>query len=482
MAGAPEDLLSTPRVVPRVLPSPTWGQLARRTAATATALARHLGPVAVRARNGPARRAALPSALRGAFEELGATFVKLGQLVASSPGVFGEEVAEEFRTCLDTGPAVPLDQVRDTVEADLGLRLSDAFAEVDPWPVGQASIAVVHRARLADGRPVALKVLRPGIDATVATDLALIRPLLELAVHQTGDQTLTQLAQQLDGFRQQLGEELDLRNEGRAMAHYRALLGRIDLPLVTVPAPFPELSGPRVLTMEYLDGVPVDDLAQVADLGYDPRPLVEQVLRAWFVTAIRWGMFHGDVHAGNLRLLRDGRIAVLDWGIVGRLDPETHGYFRRILEAALGDESAWDDVARHVAAQYGSAVDQVGLDHEGLRALVRATVEPLLTRPFGEVSLSTLLRAPQDQIDRSLGGAARSRSLRARLRRVRAQRRVRALTEAEGLHGSDWDRGTFLLAKQLLYFERYGRLFLPDVPLLGDRSFLRAVLAEDPAG
>ncbi|MGH9075293.1 MAG: ABC1 kinase family protein, partial [Acidimicrobiales bacterium] len=418
--------------------------------------------------------------LRLTFEELGATFVKFGQLVGSSPGVFGEVVADELRTCLDTGPPVPVEQVRAAIEADLGMALADAFASFGAEPIGRASIAVVHRATLADGRPVAVKVLRPGIEETVATDLDLIQPLLELVVHETGDQTLTQLLQQLDGFRVQLGEELDLRNEARAMRHYRALLQMVDLPLVTVPEPFPELSGPRVLTMELLDGVPVDDLARVADFGYDPRPLVEQVLQAWFTTAIRWGMFHGDVHAGNLLLLRDGRIGVIDWGIVGRLDPETHQYFLRVLEAALGDESAWIDVARHVSRQYGAAIAQVGLDEAGLTALVRSTIEPMLTRPFGEVSLGALIQAPQEQINRSIGAEAGARSLAGIARRFRAQRRVRALTEAQGLHGSGWDRGTFLLTKQLLYFERYGRMFLSDVSLLDDREFFQAMLAGAP--
>lgn len=476
-----EDIsLSIPRVFPRRLPAPTREQLGRRAARMAQAVARHFAPPVMAAARHRERvpMAALAHPLRRAFEDLGATFMKFGQLIGSAPGVFGEEMAEEFRSCLDTGSVVPLDQVRAAVEDDLGMAIDDAFANFEPEPVGRASIAVVHRATLADGRKVAVKVLRPGIETTVATDLDLLQPLLELVARQTGDQAVAQLLQQLDGFRAQLGEELDLRNEARAMAHYRALLAVSDLPLVTVPEPFPVLSGSRVLTMEFLDGVPVDDLARVADFGYDPRPRVEQVVRAWFLTAVRWGMFHGDVHAGNLMLLRDGRIGILDWGIVGRLDPETHHYFRRVLEAALGDETAWADVAAHVGRQFGAAVAEVGLGPDDLTALVRATIEPMLTRPFGEVSLASLLQGPQEQIQRSLALPPGARSLPSIFRRFQAQRRVRALTEAQGLHGSDWDRGTFLLTKQLLYFERYGRMFLSDVSLLSDRAFFEDLLAK----
>src|SRR6185295_1377202 len=128
------------------------------------------------------------------------------------------------------------------------------------------------------------------------------------------------------------------------------------LPQVVIPEPFPALSGPRMLTMEYLDGVPIDDVARIAELGADPRPLIEQLVRGWFITALRDGTFHADVHAGNLLLLRDGRVGVVDWGIVGRLDARTHRFLRRTIEGALGDETAWDDIAADLLAAYGPAL------------------------------------------------------------------------------------------------------------------------------
>ena len=139
--------------------------------------------------------------------------MKFGQIIASSPGMFGDDVADEFRACLDTGPPVPFPDVRQRVEEDLGLSLRDAFAEFEPEPIGTASIAVVHRARLLDGRTVAVKVLRPEIEHVVATDLDLMQPLLEILVRQTGDQMAGSTLQLLDGFRVQIGEEMDLRNE-----------------------------------------------------------------------------------------------------------------------------------------------------------------------------------------------------------------------------------------------------------------------------
>jgi predicted unusual protein kinase regulating ubiquinone biosynthesis (AarF/ABC1/UbiB family) len=472
-----------PRVFPRRLPQPTRRHLARRGKTIARVAARHFAPLAVRqarsARHGPLPASELARPLRRTFEDLGGTFMKFGQLVASSPGVFGDGLAEEFRSCLDTGPPVPFDLVKSQVEDDLGMALSDAYAELEEEPVGRASIAVVHRGRLHDGRVVAVKVLRPGIEKLVAADLDLLQPLLELVAHHTGDQTAGSLLQMFEGFREQIGEELDLRNEARAMVHFRKILADAGIDVVVVPEVVEELSGPNVLTMQFLDGVPIDDLAKVERYGVDPGPLVEEVLRAFFVMTLRFGAFHGDVHAGNLLLLQDGRVGVLDWGIVGRLDPDTYAFFRRILEAALGDETAWNDVAAHMVRVYGPALEAgLGLDEAALSKFMRATLEPVLTRPFGEVSLGELLTAPQAQVARARGLEAQSRSVRAIFTRLMAQRKMRRMAEAHGGISSSFDRGTFLLGKQLLYFERYGKLFMADTPLLSDREFFERLLVE----
>src|SRR5207249_4603569 len=325
------------------LPRPSGRQLRRRALRTFRVAGRNFRRLAGRRllRRSIAEHAyARP--LRLTFEELGATYVKFGQLIASSPGLFGDEASNEFRSCLDTGPAVPFDAVRTAVETTLGGPLESAFASFDELPIGRASIAVVHRATLRDGRTAAVKVLRPGIEDVVATDLRLMEPLLDFLSRQVGVAEAGQLVRMMDGFRQQVAEELDLRNEARAMAHYRDLLRRVDLPLVVVPEPYPALSGPRVLAMEFLDGVPIDDLA----------------------------------------------------------------------------------------------------------GIVRGVMEPMLTRPFGEVSLATFIAAIQGQVAKAEGQVVQSRSWRARLRRLREHRRLHRGVAEHGAIGSDFDRGIFLLGKQ----------------------------------
>lgn len=479
--GAPlaEDV---PRVHPRRLPEPTRRELLRRGGTIAKVVAVHFTPTALRQvrsiRHGALPAVQLARPLRKSFQDLGGTFMKFGQIIASSPGMFGDDVADEFRACLDTGPPVPFPAVRQRVEDDLGMPLHQAFADFEREPVGTASIAVVHRARLHDGRVVAVKVLRPDVEHVVATDLDLMQPLLEILVRQTGDQMAGSTLQLLDGFRVQIGEEMDLRNEARALAHFRRLQSEFGLGLIAVPVPYPHLSGANVLTMEFLDGVPIDDLAKVADLGYDPSPLVQEVMRGFFVTTVRWGAFHGDIHAGNLLLLRDGRIGVIDWGIVGRLDPATHRFFISLLSAAMGNEAAWPVVTGHITDVYGPAIGiAVGLSGEDLTAFIRSVFEPALTRPIGEVSLAGIMQNIQLQMARAQGIEVHRRSVGSILRRLRTQRRVRRLADQSGGLMSEFDRATFLLAKQLMYFERYGRMFVSDVSILHDRAFLEQLLA-----
>lgn len=469
----------------RRLPTPTKAQLAKRGAVVAAAFAHRFGPVAWAqlrtARDGLLAPELLAAPLRLAFEDVGGTFIKFGQILASSPGIFGEEVSDEFRSCLDTGPVVPFAEVRRRVEEDLGMRLEEAYATFDPTPIGRASIAVVHRATLHDGRQVAVKVLRPNIEHLVATDLDLMEPLFELLARQTGAQLAGAIFQQLDGFRLQIGEEMDLRNEARALAHFGALTAASSLDLIAVPEAYPELSGPNVLTMEYLDGVAIDDFAACERLGIDPAPLIEQLIKGFFLMTVRYRMFHGDVHAGNLLLLKDGRIGVIDWGIVGRLDSETHWFLCRMLAAVLGEEAAWGDVTGHLIRTYGPAIGEaMGMDEVQLSAFMRAMIEPVLLKPFGEVSFAEMMNATQVEVAKAHGVEFQKLTMRALVKRVRLQRRIHKMALDGGGLMSDFDRGYFLLGKQLMYFERYGKLFLADRPILSDPAFIAELL--DQAG
>ena len=463
------------------LPRPGIGLKARRALECVTTGAKRTAPALLPGRfRQPGRT--IPRAIRETFEDLGATYVKFGQVIASAPAIIPEAISDEFRSCLDKGPAVPFAAVRAAVERDIGRPIAEAFAHFERTPLASASIAVVHRARLHDGSEVVVKVLRPRMAEVVAGDLALLEPVSRFFARQ-GSEIAYNAVSYLVGLRSQVAEELDLRNEVRTMAYFRGLYSEFGLSNLVIPEVVPELSGPSVLTMEYLDGVPVDDLAGAEALGVDPGPLIGDLLRAWVLCALGPGVFHADIHAGNLLVMRDGRLGVLDWGIVARLEEDSQHLFRSLVEAALGSDEAWDYIADSVARAQGALMQEgYGLSREDIRDMTRQFMEPILTRPMSEVSMAALFMNPEKAAELNHGITAPKRTLRERWEWNREQARAIRIGLDEGLFEAEFQRWTFLAAKQLLYLERYARMYLPDQALLGDHEFLRGVLDKQRGG
>lgn len=445
--------------------------LAGRALRVTATLLRRLGPQLVAHALGRGDSARLTTALRITCDDLGATYIKFGQIIASAPTLTGEETAAQFRSMLDAGPPVPFPDVVREIERTSGKPVRKTFSRLDPEPIGQASLAVVHRGTLIDGRDVAVKVLRPGIEKVLASDLVLLRAAvraLGVAVPAVGE-LATGLVDDLAG---QLQHEVDLRIEAAIMQHFRGLPQHDDLPLVVVPEPLVQLSGRRVLVMDFLDGVPIDD-ANLDALGVDASALVDQVVKAWLLTALRDGIFHGDVHAGNILFLRDGRAGLIDWGITGQLDPDAHWMLRRFIGGAIGDESAWDDLADHLSSHLSTVQPDLRPDRDMLRMVLRDHLSAVVNKPFGEFSLSEVILSLNTQSSVIRGIAAQPRRTQRTTRKmVDAIRRTRQPAPDLTLMGG----GMLLLAKQLAYFERYGKLHLGELAVLHDTEFFRDVL------
>ena len=463
--------------VPIELPRVGHAQRARRLARTMALASRRLAPLAGSVLDGDGRERRFAASCRALFEDLGTTYVKFGQFIASAPAVVGEAMAAEFRACLDSGPAVPFAAVRAAVVEAAGGDIGRAYAQIEERPIAAASVAVVHRARLHDGREVAVKVLRPGVERLVAADLSTMEPLARFIASCGFDQGFN-IVGLVVGLRAQIAEELDLRNEARTMDRFRALFAALGLDRLVVPHVHHELTSRRVLVMDYVDGVAIDDLSRIDRIGVDPRPLVRDLLRAWVLSALRTGAFHADIHAGNMLVLPDGRLAVLDWGILARLDDATRALVRRLCEVSIGIESAWDELIATYIAVSGHGLAALGLSEEQIARFIRGALEPVLTQPMGEVSMASLLASGDDVVRLATGEAPRRRTLIEKARAMRAAGRAYREDARAGAFEAPVMRASFLASKQLVYLERYGRMYLPHETLLGDEDFLRRALAE----
>ena len=280
---------------------------------------------------------------RQLLERLGPTYVKIGQFLALRPDLIARDYSDELMRLLDQAQPFPWPQARATIEADLGADLYDRFAHVDPRPVAATSFAQTHLARLHDGSEVAVKVRRPGIAERVERDLSRAGVFARV-VQASGLKLIIDPSELLEELGHLLMQELDCTNELRNIARLRRLTE--DSPYERIPMPYPELSGPRVLTSEYLRGIPFSELLASARsgvdadhrrlerLGLDPeglaRALIASVLRQLFT----YRFFHADVHPGNLLALPDGRIGFIDFALCDELDPRVRERQLNYLVAA----------------------------------------------------------------------------------------------------------------------------------------------------
>ena len=314
----------------------------RRGVVVTARLATAVVPWLVRRKRGRAEGSAgiadLSQRLRLAAEVLGPTFIKLGQIISSGEGLFPAELVEEFKRCRDQVPAEPFDVVRRTVESELGRPLEEAFASFDVRPLAAASIAQVHAARLHTGEDVVVKVQRPAVGRLVHTDL---RAMAWLAPHLVGRIPVAALANPpalVELFADTIVEELDFRVEAANMLDVAAMLRELGQDGYVVPRPHPDLVTRRLLVMQRLAGFKFDDVGGMREAGVDTRRVVRTQMVALMEGAMIKGIFHGDLHGGNLLVLPDGRTGLLDYGIVGRLAPERRVAFMRLMVSATSND------------------------------------------------------------------------------------------------------------------------------------------------
>ncbi len=335
---------------------------------------RHLGiPIAAwaltdRRRSRTVSRAGLSRRLRQAFERLGPTYVKLAQIISAGEGLFPEELVSELKRCRDHVPPESWDDVRRVVEEELGRPLEEVFSSFERTPLAAASIAQVHAATLISGEEVVAKVQRPQVASLVRRDLAMMSWLAPALVGRIPVASLANPPALVELFADTINEELDFRLEAENMLDIARMLADLDQRQFVVPRPHPELVTRRLLVMERLSGFAFDDVVGMHGAGIDTEAVVRTGMIAFLEGAMLHGIFHGDLHGGNLFVQPDGRTALLDYGITGRLDEPRRLAFLRLLMASITNdtgtqlEALRDLGALPADADLESVVHDLGLD------------------------------------------------------------------------------------------------------------------------
>jgi predicted unusual protein kinase regulating ubiquinone biosynthesis (AarF/ABC1/UbiB family) len=395
-----------------------------------------------RGRGGGRWSDALANGVVDAFMALGPTFVKLGQLMASSPGMFPTPLADACLRCLDEVPPVPSHLARAIVVQDLGRPVAVLFRSFDDQPLSAASIAQVHACVLADGREAVLKIQRPAIAERMNQDLRIMHRLARLFDH-LPQLHLANLPAVVEDLHQVTNEELNFALEAFRQSQFRANLSAFgDNKWITAPEIYWDWCGPRVIAMERMRGIPMDDFDALRAQGVDGELILRRGVKAWMEAALVHGPFHGDVHAGNLWVLEDGRASYLDFGIMGVL-PDL---YRDALRDAQYTTMIDGDYTRIVRAwqRIGILSEDLG-PVEAIAAQIKLVMEPMLDLTMGEVSLGSML---QQQME------------------MAKELNARAAKEL------------VLVTKQMLYFERYAKELAPDYNMSRDLFLLKNVFPE----
>ncbi|HEX6486260.1 MAG TPA: AarF/UbiB family protein, partial [Nocardioidaceae bacterium] len=324
------------------------------------------------------------------LEAMGPTFIKLGQLLSSRVDLLTPAYIEALARLQDKVEPFPFEQVEEIVSSELEVRLSRVFPTFDPKPLAAASLGQVHRATLRDGREVVVKVQRPDIRRQVLDDMEVLADLAEVLDTRT-DLGRYGLADLLEEFRKSLLDELDYHREAENLTTMARILS--DHPGIVVPKPYPDFSTGRILTMEYLEGRKITELGPLGRLEVDGAPLADDLFAAYLQQVLVEGVFHADPHPGNVLLTPDGRIALLDIGMVARLAP---AYRERLVKLFLALADGRPDEVTRVARTLGEELpdfDPVLLERAVTDIVGRSVDASISDLDVGAVMLQLTRRA-----------------------------------------------------------------------------------------
>lgn len=294
------------------------------------------------------KTAAAPEQLVNDLEAMGPTYVKLGQVLAGRPDLIPEAYRKSLERLQDNVKPFPYEEVEKIVEHELGVRISKAFAEFNPEPVAAASLGQVHQARLRDGRPVVVKIQRPDIRPLIEQDFEVLTELSTTLDSHTKVGKRYRFGSMVEEFHLTIQNELNYEREAQNLI----TLGKnlLEFENIQVPQPVMDYTTRSVLTMEYVSGRKITSLTPLARLDVDGAKLCEELFRAYLKQVLVDGIFHADPHPGNVFLTDQGRVALLDLGMVGHTAPQMQENLLRLLLAISdGDSDAVTDVVLRIS-------------------------------------------------------------------------------------------------------------------------------------
>ena len=322
--------------------------------------------------------------VRMAMTELGTTFIKLGQIMSTREDIVGPVLAEELTQLQSSTPADPPETVVETFTAELGQSPEALFSEFDARAIASASIGQVHRARLRDGTPVVVKIQHDGIEQTIHRDLNILMGLADLAEKHDENLQNYQPRKTLSEFRRSLLRELDFRREQRNLDRF--VKNFKNDPSVHIPIAFSELSSRRVLTMEMLEGFSIADEQRLIEEAVDTREVAKKGANIFLEMIFRDGFYHADPHPGNIWVLPDGSIGLLDGGMVGSIDEHTRDDLEEMLMAAVNRDA--DRITDYVL-RIGTVPR--GIDRNALRVDISEFVTEYIGSSLKDFDLSGAL-------------------------------------------------------------------------------------------
>jgi ubiquinone biosynthesis protein len=326
--------------------------------------------------------------LRLALEELGPIFIKFGQALSTRRDLLPPDIADELAKLQDRVPPFPGEQARAAIEASFGKPLGELFSEFDLEPLAAASIAQVHLARLANGREVIVKVLRPGMREVIGRDLEVLDALAALATRWWPEAHRLRPVEIVREYRKTILDELDLLREAANASQLKRNFAGTSL--LYVPEIYWDLCRTEVMVMERIRGVPIGDLARLRELGVNFRHLAENGVEIFFTQVFRHNFFHADMHPGNIFVLTDDpqrpRYAAVDFGIVGTLDLRDQRYLAENFLAVF-DRNYRRVAELHVESGWVPRTTRI----DEMESAVRTICEPIFDRPLREISFGTVL-------------------------------------------------------------------------------------------